>query len=98
MQIQIPLIKKKFYLIASVVFLLWMFFFDPNNIRSQFRSYKEVQEEEKKVQFYKENIKDLRQKSKYISEDIHELERYAREKFYMKKPSEDVFIMPTEDK
>lgn len=96
MQIQIPSIARKFYLIATVVFVVWMLFFDPNNVRSQYKKYKEVKEEEAKVLFYKENIKDLSQKSKYISEDIHELERYAREKFYMKKPSEDVFIVPLE--
>lgn len=98
MQINIPSLKKKFYLIASGVFLLWMIFFDPNNLRAQYHSYKEVKEEQKKVEFYKENIKELSQKSKYISEDIHELERYAREKFYMKKPSEDVYVMPLGNK
>ena len=72
-----------------------MVFLDTNNLRSQYRSYREVKEEERKVDFYKNNIKVLSEKSKYISEDIHELERYAREKFYMKKPNEDVFIMPT---
>jgi len=94
MQIQLPLIKKKFYLITSVIFLMWMLFFDTNNLRAQYKSYKEVKEEEEKVQFYKENIKDLSVKSQHISEDMKELERYAREKFYMKKKSEDVFIMP----
>tara|TARA_B100000809_G_C15097568_1_gene515619 strand:+ start:870 stop:1097 length:228 start_codon:yes stop_codon:yes gene_type:complete len=71
-----------------------MLFFDTNNLRAQYKSYKEVKEEEEKVQFYKENIKDLSVKSQHISEDMKELERYAREKFYMKKKSEDVFIMP----
>ena len=94
MQIQIPSIAPKFYLIATFVFVVWMLFFDPNDVLSQYKKYKEVKEEEAKVLFYRENIKDLSQKSKYISEDIHELERYAREKFYMKKPSEDVFIVP----
>jgi len=94
MQIEIPKIKLKFYLIAPILFLLWMLFFDPNNVISQYRSYKEVREEEKKVEFYKENIEKLREKSRHMSEDINELERYAREQFYMKKPSEDVFIMP----
>ncbi len=98
MQIEIPIIKKKFYLIATLLFLLWMLFFDPNNLRSQYKSYKEVKEEEKKVEFYKANIEELRQKSEYMSEDINELERYAREQFYMKKPSEDVFVMPEKKK
>jgi cell division protein DivIC len=95
MQIQIPLIKKKFYLVCTIIFFIWMFFIDPNNLRSQYKSYKGVKEEEKKVQFYKDNIKDLTLKSKNISEDT-ELERYAREKFYMKKKNEDVFVMPME--
>jgi hypothetical protein len=70
-----------------------MVFIDPNNLRSQYKSYKGVKGEEKKVQFYKDNIKDLSLKSKSISKEI-ELERYAREKFYMKKKNEDVVVMP----
>lgn len=94
MQIQIPYVKKKFYLIASVCFIIWMLFIDPNNLSSQYHSYRELKEEKKKVQFYKENISGLKNKKKQISEK-GELERYAREKFYMKKKSEDVFIMPS---
>jgi cell division protein DivIC len=98
MHINIPSLKKRFYLIASVCFLVWMLFFDPNNLRAQLKSYKEVKEEQKKVEFYKKNIKELSHKSQFILEDIHELERYAREKFYMKKTTEDVYVMPLENK
>ena len=57
-----------------------------------------LKETKKKVEYYKKEIGVLREKSKFISEDQDELERYAREQFYMKKPSEDVFVIVPEEK
>lgn len=93
MRIPINEISKHFYLIVGVVFILWMLLFDTNNLWQQFKKSSGVVETQEKVNYYKTEIEILREKSKFISEDDEELERYAREKFYMKKPSEDVFVI-----
>ena len=90
-------ISKHFYLIVAVVFVLWMLLFDTNNVWQQLKKFNEVNETQEKVDYYREEIEVLREKSKFFSEDEEELERYAREKFYMKKPSEDVFVIIPED-
>lgn len=79
-----------------MIFVLWMLFLDPNNLWRQIKQKQKVNEEREKVEFYKQNIEELSKKSKNMSEDDAELERYAREKFYMKKKSEDVFIVTPE--
>ena len=93
MQIKVPKIFKNFYVTASIIFVLWMLFLDPNNVWRQVKQKRKVNEEKQKVDFYKNSIRDLSEKSKSISEDQAELERYAREKFYMKRKTEDVFIV-----
>ena len=74
-----------------------MLLFDTNNVWQQLKKFNEVNETQEKVDYYREEIEVLREKSKFFSEDEEELERYAREKFYMKKPSEDVFVIIPED-
>lgn len=96
MQVKVPKIFKNFYVVATIVFVLWMLFLDPNNLWRQIKQKQKVNEEREKVEFYKQNIEVLSKKSKNMSEDDAELERYAREKFYMKKKSEDVFIVTPE--
>ena len=96
MKVKVPKIFQNFYVVASIIFVLWMLFLDPNNLWRQINQKQKVNEERKKVEFYKENIEVLSKRSKNMSEDNAELERYAREKFFMKKKSEDVFILTPE--
>ena len=98
MKIPLKEISKHFYLIGGVVFIVWMLLFDTNNIWQQIKKRSAVTETKEKVDYYKKEIEVLREKSKFISEDEEELERYAREQFYMKKPNEDVFVIVPEEK
>ena len=84
MKLPLKEISKHFYLIGGIVFVLWMLLFDTNNVWQQLKKFGEVRETKAKVQYYKQEIEVLREKSKFISEDEEELERYAREKFFMK--------------
>jgi len=97
MKIPVKKISKHFFVIVSAVFVLWMLLFDTNNVWQQLKKRNAVKETKKKVDYYKQEIEVLREKSKFISEDEEELERYAREQFYMKKPTEDVFVIVPEE-
>ena len=96
MQIKVPKIFKNFYVLASVIFVIWMIFLDPNNLWRQIKQKQKVNELREKRDFYSQRIEELSKESENISEDSAELERYAREKFFMKKKSEDVFIVTPE--
>ena len=97
MKIPVKEISKHFFVIVSAVFVLWMLLFDTNNVWQQLKKRNAVKETKEKVDYYKQEIEVLREKSKFISEDEEELERYAREQFYMKKPTEDVFVIVPEE-
>ena len=84
------------YVIFILLFLIWMFFFDANN----YFFHKELSDDIKALQeskeFYKKEIKKDRI---FINKmkDSSEMERYAREKYYLKKENEDIFIIEHQD-
>lgn len=84
---------KNKYLLASTFFLVWMLFFDPKDISSginRWNKYKELQESEKTLMGQIDNTKaELGQ----LKNNARTIEKYAREKYQMKKDNEDLFIV-----
>jgi cell division protein DivIC len=85
--------KNKIYLGIILFFVVWMLFFDEYNwirIRRDSLKYKALKKEseylQKKIETDKANLKALKT-------DTTELEKYAREKYLMKKDNEDVYII-----
>ena len=91
------LLKNKFF-IALIVFLVWMLFFDRNNILNQIQLRQNLHQYQKEKQFYLEQIAaDSEATYDLMSDSVH-LEKFARERYYMKKDSEDVFLMIKKEK
>ena len=55
---------SRILVVASIIFVLWMLFLDPNNLWRQIKQKQKVNEEREKVEFYKQNIEELSKKSK----------------------------------
>lgn len=84
------------YLIIVILFTIWMVFFDTNSylIHNELNNSIESLEENKEI--YKGEI----EKDKVFIEkmkDSNEIEKYAREKYYLKKDNEDIFIIEHQD-
>lgn len=84
------------YIVILLLFLLWMLFFDTNSwfIHQELNDDIDALEENK--EFYIEEIK----KDKAFIEkmkDSLEQEKFAREKYYLKKENEDIFIIEHAD-
>ena len=76
-----------------MVFFVWMLFFDRNNILNQIQLRQNLHQYQKEKQFYLEQIAaDSEATFDLMSDSVH-LEKFARERYYMKKDSEDVFLM-----
>jgi cell division protein DivIC len=85
---------KSKYLIAGTFFLTWMLFFDPKDVSSEigrFHKYKELRASE---QHLTEKIQDTRLELAELKNNAETIEKYAREKYLMKKDNEDLFILP----
>ena len=84
------------YLIAIVLFLAWILFFDENSIVAHQRNKNRLKELLKQKEYYIEHINNDRKKLDDLNSGLNQLERFAREHYYMSKPGEDVFIVVEE--
>ena len=77
------------YVVVVTAFFIWMFFFDSANILTQFQLGRSVDQLEEEKVYFKDKIEEAEADKKALEEDI---EQFAREKYYMKKKEEEVFI------
>ena len=79
------------YIVILTLFLVWMFFFDENtHLNREFD--KEIKELRNTITFYKKEIEKDKETIKQLQDSL-QLERFAREKYLMKKDNEDVYII-----
>lgn len=95
--LKIPSFLKNKYVLTLLAFLIWMLFFDQNNLISQYRLTKKVDELQEKKEFYQEQIKKDRKAARELKTNINTLEKYAREKYLMKREDEDIFLIIEEE-
>jgi cell division protein FtsB len=69
---------------------------DSNDLISRYRLSAKLRSLENEKVYYKEKIKEVEQQRSELFGDRESLEKFAREKYLMKKPSEDVFIIVEE--
>jgi cell division protein FtsB len=70
-----------------------MLFFDSNDLFLQFQRNKKLNQLEAKKEFYAAKIKEVEADRMELLSDQDLLEKYAREKYLMRKPSEDLYIV-----
>lgn len=88
----IKILKNK-YFIAFMIFLIWLMFFDENNLMAHRRNKKRLATLKEQQIYYKEKISADKQKIEELRSGQENLEKYAREQFFMAKPDEDIFII-----
>lgn len=86
------------YLIASVAFIIWMLFFDPKDWALMYDRQNKLTDLNKSEQHLDNQIKETRLELDLLKTSAQTIERYAREKYYMKKENEDLFIVNSEGK
>tara|TARA_B100001758_G_C18288316_1_gene545538 strand:- start:47 stop:364 length:318 start_codon:yes stop_codon:yes gene_type:complete len=92
----IPKPLKNKYIITLTAFTFWILFIDDYNLIKQYQLQKNVKELENKRTYYLNEIKKDSTELFHILNTKAEQERFAREKFLMKKDNEDIFIIKTE--
>ena len=86
-----PLRNK--YLILFLLFILWVVFIDDYNLINQSKIKNTVDDLKSQKEFYITEIKSDSTELYRLQNDSAEQERFAREKFLMKKENEDIFII-----
>ena len=88
---------RNFYVATGVGLLAWMLFFDANDLPTQIRNWWKLHVLEEDVRFYQGKIKAVRTERKELLGNDQLREKFAREKYLMKKPGEDVFVIVDEN-
>ena len=88
----IGLFRNKYFLI-TIVFLVWMLFFDRNDIFSQYQYHQQLSKLEQERDFYQKETTEINKELNELTSDKTALEKFAREKYLMKKDNEDVFVV-----
>lgn len=93
---KVPKFVKSFFFLFTVAFVGWMLFIDVNDLRSQYRLGEKLRDLETEKEYYEQQIKQVNQDREELLTDDQQLEKVAREKYLMKKPEEDVYVIVSE--
>jgi cell division protein DivIC len=88
---------RNFYLVTGVAFLVWMTFLDSNDLVSRFRMNSKLGALEDEKEYYLEKIKEVEKDRTELMTNKGLLEKFAREKYLMKRENEDVFVIVEEN-
>lgn len=86
----VPAPLRNRYFLAIAIFFAWMIFLDKHDILTQWRLQRTVDKLQEDKAFYTREIEEAEQER--LDLDIND-EKFARERYYMKKSDEDVFII-----
>jgi len=95
---RLPGYLKNFYFIIGAFFLVWMVFIDANDFYSQYKKRRKLHDLEKEKEYYIQKISEVEQDREELLSNDKLLEKFAREKYLMKKPTEDLFVIVQEEK
>lgn len=83
------------YVWVLLFFCVWMLFLDNYSYFDHRVLNKEIEELEDNKKYYEDEIRRDKQDIKQLKDSDY-VEKYAREKYYMKKDSEDIYIIEFE--
>ncbi|WP_316841512.1 FtsB family cell division protein [Pedobacter gandavensis] len=91
----LELIRNKYFL-SVAAFIVWMLFFDRNDMVSQYEFRSEVHKLQEEKDFYEKETAKVKKDLSELSTNLNMAEKFAREKYFMKKDNEDVFVIVQE--
>jgi cell division protein FtsB len=93
----IDLFRNKYFL-SVAAFVVWMLFFDKNDIIAQYEFKSQVNKLQEEKNFYVKEIETVKKDLNELNTNLNTAEKFAREKYFMKKDNEDVFVIVKEAK
>ena len=84
------------YFILTLAFAVWMIFFDQNSFFVHRELDKQIKLLEVDESYYQEHLDTEAEKLNQLNSNPAEIERIAREKHFLKKEDEDIFIIQQE--
>ncbi len=91
-RLSIPLLRNR-YVITFLAFIVWVGFFDQNNLVERHELSGRIDQLEKQKVHYQNEIKNNTHRIGELQSNPDNLEKFAREQYLMKKPDEDIFVV-----
>jgi hypothetical protein len=88
------MIRNKFFLTIAGL-LVWLIFFDKNDVFTQYELIKKCEKLEKDKEYYLAEILNNKLNLNELRTNKKSLETFSREKYLMKKENEDVYVFVT---
>ncbi|MFT4024082.1 MAG: septum formation initiator family protein [Flavihumibacter sp.] len=91
---KIPSWLRNKYVLCTLVFVVWIVFFDDRDIiTTHFRYKKELNTLENSKHYYEQQIAETSAQLGKLTSNPASLEKYAREQYKMKKDNEDLYLV-----
>lgn len=87
----IKILKNKYFLTLTGL-LVWLIFFDKNDVFSQYELIQKCAKLEKDKEYYLTEIANNKASLADLRTNTKSLETFSREKYLMKKENEDVYV------
>lgn len=87
---------RNFYIVTGGIFLIWMLTLDSNDFISRYKLSAKLSSLESEKEYYAEKIKEVQKDHEELMGTSELLEKFAREKYLMKKGTEDIFVVVEE--
>lgn len=81
------------YVVVLTLFTVFVAFFDEHSLIHRFQSHQRINKMEEELKFYEKEIKATKQKKIELQSSDENLEKFAREHYYMRRKNEDIFII-----
>ena len=84
------------YILITTVFLIWILFLDSNSVVVNIKLKSQINDLENKINQLQKEI-EIDKKLIATLKNLDSLEKYGREKHFMKKQNEEIFIIAIEE-
>lgn len=88
----IPKWVRNPFLIVGLFFIVWMLFFDENNLATQWKLSNKLYELNTQIEYYNQQINQTKTELYELRTNSETKEKFAREHYFMKRDNEDIFV------
>ena len=81
------------YFVVGFIFLVWICFFDTNNVGQMLRARRTLRSQRQQIEFYEREISQMERKLEQLKSQRDSLEKFAREEYYYLQDGEDVYVI-----
>ncbi len=89
---KISFLRKYKYIVVIVFFIIVVGFINPNSFYNCYKLQQEANQLQREINSYREKYIRDTQLYNELSKNPKVMERIARERYFMKKPNEDIYV------